>query len=127
MRVFYGFTRLTPKVVRKPELAIYFENAYTTNNDDWINRRIKVVYTRRQTLDEEKDAKNQTRMFTKYSYLIDEKPFFGDIDKVLHINYIADEKNVDKRERLIIRKRLREEYFKFYNRKESTQLTINFF
>ena len=27
MKVYYGFSKLTPKVMRKPELAIYFENS----------------------------------------------------------------------------------------------------
>lgn len=129
LRVFYGYSKLTQKSVRKAELAIYFENANNniSKNDEWIERRIKVVHIRRQSKGEETDSKHSNRMFTKYSYYIDDKPFNGDIDRVLFQNYQADKIHVSKTEREEIRKKLRREFFPFYNRKDNKkQLSLNF-
>lgn len=120
LKVFYGYSRLTPKTIKKAELAIYFENADNnpTKNEAFINRRITVVHTRYQTKEELTDAAHSNRMFTKYSYFIDDKPFFSDIDKVLACNFEADKNHVKLAEREEIKKRLREEYYRFFNRKE---------
>ena len=119
MNVYYGFSYLTPKAVRKAELAIYFENTThnPVKNEEWVKRRMKIVHTRPQTKEERGDAYMYTRTFTKYSYFIDEKPYFGDIDKVLETNLIADKNHVSEEEREEIKSKLRSEYFKFFNRK----------
>jgi len=117
LRVFYGFTKLTPKIVRKPELAIWFENANNNKaqNDKFIDKRIDVVYTRYQTKAESSDSKFSNRIFTKYGYIINEKPFLGQIDLVLERNFIDDSKNVYLWERRLINKLLRKRYFEFYD------------
>ena len=118
MKVYYGFSKLTKKIVRKPELAIFFDNSNSGGDREaWVSKRIKIVYTRFQTKEEEKDGEGANRMFTKWGYFIDEKPFFGDIDKVLDYNFVADENNVSLEERTKIKQKLREEYFRFYGRK----------
>jgi hypothetical protein len=116
LRTFYGFTKLTPKIVRKPELAIWFENSNhnKAQNDKFIAKRIDVVHTRYQTRKECSDAVLSNRIFTKYGYLINEKPYFGQIDLVLERNFMDDSNNVKLDERRIIRDLLRIRYFEFY-------------
>ena len=112
MKVYYGFSKLTPKVMRKPELAIYFENSShnPSKNEEWIRKHMNLVFTREQTSDEKLDAQNSNRMFTKYSYFINEKPFYGDIEAVLQENFKADENNVSTETRTLIMEKLRKEY-----------------
>lgn len=128
LKVYYGFTRLTKKVVRKPELSIYFENEYSYKNRQWVEKHQHIVYVRVQTQKEIMDAEGINRMFTKYGYFINEKPYFGNIEKVLEANYLADCKNVSKHEREHIKELLFKEYFLFYNvpSLKNQQLTINF-
>ena len=123
MRVWYGYTKLTKKAVREHELAIYFENAMNnlTKNEEWIKRRIQIVYERSQTKEESEDSKHSNRIFTKYGYFIDSKPFYGDIDKVLQVNFEADKNHVTIEERIEIRNKLRKAYFECYNIKEKKQ------
>ncbi len=117
MRVWYGYSKLTPKVVRKREMAVYFENAANNSraNEEWIERRIRVVYVRQQAEAEIMPAEIAIRMFTKYSYLIDEKPYYGDIEKVLEHNFIADRFNVSAEVRIEIREKLRTAYYEQFN------------
>jgi len=128
MKVYYGFTKLTKKAVRKKELAVFYEDYFSIKNDAWIERRMTVVHTRIQTPGEKEDGKQSNRMFTKYSSFIDEKPFYGDIDRVLLNNYNADINNVEKEELEEIRKKLREAYFECYDveEKRDPQLTLKF-
>lgn len=114
LRVWYGYSKLTKKIVRKPELAIYYENSYSYKNEDWINRKMNVVFTRYQTILEEKDSKNSNRMFTKFGYFINDKPFFGDIEKVLEYNFIDETKEIELAEKTEIRNALREMYRNVY-------------
>ncbi len=131
MRVFYGYAKLTP-TIKKRELRVIFENAYTSRNDEAINRYMHVVYWRYQTPGEQSDAQFSNRCFTRYSTFIDSKPFFGDIDKVLDNNYEADSNNISEAERMKIKDALRKEYFIFYGisevlkfQKKHLQLTLN--
>jgi hypothetical protein len=126
LRVFYGFAKLTSKVVRKAELAVFFENDNhnARRNEEYIRKILHVVYIRNQTPGEAADAKGSNRMFTKYSYFIDEKPWRGDIDRALRKNFLADENNVSLQEREEIREKLRAEYFKVYGRRELPQLKL---
>lgn len=131
MRVFYGYAKLTP-IIKKRELRVIFENAYTSRNDEAINRYMHVVYWRYQTPGEQSDAQLSNRCFTRYSTFIDSKPFFGDIDKVLENNYEADSNNISEAERMKIKDALRKEYFIFYGisevlkfQKKHLQLTLN--
>jgi len=126
LRVFYGYTRLKNKTAKKPELAVFFENGNNNleRNDKFIKMFLQVVHVRYQTKGEVEDAEFSNRMFTKYSYFIDEKPWNSNIDRVLLQNFNADENNVSLQEREEIRGKLRTEFFKFYDRKEQQQLTL---
>lgn len=122
-RVFYGFSKLTKKVVRKPELAVYFENAVNNPlaNEEWINRKMTVAHVRNQTSDEFTDAIHSNRIWTKYHYYIDEKPFNGDIDHVLERNFQADVNNVPINRLMQIRQDLRIAFFAAYKRKDDNK------
>lgn len=120
LRVFYGYARLTKKIMRKRQLVIFFENEYALNNIAWIDRRMFVVHIRYQTEDEMKDAENITRRFTRYGYFIDEKPFRGNIEKVLEMNMLADSKNVSKQELEEIKLKLRNAFYSLYPRKSES-------
>ncbi|PZU20141.1 MAG: hypothetical protein DI589_18795 [Shinella sp.] len=113
-RVFYGYAKLTKKIVRKKELAIYYENCSAFSNDKYIRQKIHIVYQRKQTLLEMTDFDIGNRSFTKYGYFIDEKPWNGDIERILENNFIAEVNHVSKKERNKIREMLRKEYFSFY-------------
>lgn len=124
MRVWYGYTKLTKKAVRKRELAIFFENSNSGNHqrkERFITRRITIVYERYQTKEEREDGRHCNREFIKYGYFIDAKPFYGDIDKVLQVNFEADKNHVSIEERKEIRDKLRKAYFECYNIEEKKQ------
>ena len=109
LKVYYGWSKLTPKVMRKPELAVFFENDNHNpmQNQRFIERRMHLVHTRKQTYEESTDSLYTNRMFTKYSYLINEKPYHGDVELALEYNYISDEDHVPFMLREIIRNKLR--------------------
>lgn len=113
LRVWYGYSKLTPKVVRKPELAIWFENSYMYQNTEWIEKRMTVVYVRYQTREEQEGATGNNRLFTKYGYFINEKPFYGNIELVLEKNYLADKLPIKLKKE--IRDSLRTPYYECYN------------
>lgn len=113
-KVYYGFSKLTKKIVRKRELAIYYENATSFSNLKFIQQKIHIVHERIQTMDEMTDFDIGNRSFTKYGYFIDEKPWCCDIEKILEENFVAEENHVTKKERLDIRDKLRKEYYSFY-------------
>lgn len=113
-RVFYGFAKLTKKVVRKKELAIYYENSSSNSNDKYIKQKLHIVYERWQTINEMTDFDIGNRSFTKYGYFIEDKPWNSDIERILEENFTAEENHVSKKERTEIREKLRKEYFSFY-------------
>ncbi len=94
LSVYYAFTKLN-KISKKRELAIYFENAWSSNPEEWISNRAVIAYKRKQTEKEIEDGKIYTRNFAKYSIFIDDKPFNGNIKKVLDFNKQSDSKNVN--------------------------------
>jgi len=117
LRVWYGFAKLTKKIVKKRQLVIFFENENygIDKNDKFINQKIDISYIRFQTAGEAEDAKYSNRTFLKYGSFIDEKPYYGDIELVLENNFKADENNVSIQEREEIRKALRKDYYGVYD------------
>jgi hypothetical protein len=117
LKVFYGFSKQN-NTIKKRELAIYFEN--DNNNSEknlrYINQRLHLVYTRKQTKGEAIDSSQSYRMFTKYGYFLDEKRWNSDIDAVLRDNFIADENNVSEKERLEIKSKLLNWYLENYSK-----------
>lgn len=128
LMVYYGFAKLTPKIMRKHELVIIYENDNHNpmKNLAWIFRKTHLVYIREQTVEERKGAAASNRTFTKYGYFIDEKPWSSNIDLVLEHNFLSDDKHVPKIERELIRVMLRETYFEVYKTKPLKQLAFLF-
>lgn len=128
LQVYYGFAKLTPKIMRKHELVIIYENANHNpmKNLEWIFRKTHLVYIRQQTKEEMSDANNGNRTFTKYGYFIDEKPWNSNIDLVLEHNYLSDSRQVAERERQLIRVMLREKYMECYDTKPCYQTALIF-
>ncbi len=128
LQVYYGFAKLTPKVVRKHELVIIYENANHNpmKNLQWIFRKTHLVYIRQQTKEEMSNANYSNRIFTKYGYFIDDQPWCGNIDLVLEHNYLSESQQVTQRERQLIRVMLREKYTECYDTKPCYQTALIF-
>lgn len=124
LRVFYAFAKITPKIVRKPCIVILYENGWSTRNDFSINKRFKVIHTRFQTEKEIEDGQYINRMYTEFRYFINEAPWNGDIDAILHDNFEADKNNVSEIERQIIRQKLISEVQGFYGNKLKNQIQL---
>lgn len=116
MLVFYGFAKLTPKLVRKRSIRIYYENEKVWNEkkNRFINRCMKIVHVRPQTESEMESAKYAKKQWTGFEIFIDEKPYFGNLDRALEYNFVADKNHVLEHERDIIRQKLKKEYYEFY-------------
>lgn len=127
LRVFYGFTKLTPKVMLKPAIAIYYENSRSTQNDQYINRRIHIVHVREQTSEEIGEGREFFKMWTKYEYMINHD-WGGNIEGILFDNLMAEENHVSLEERELIRNLLRDGVRHFYGNKISNiyQSTFKF-
>jgi hypothetical protein len=128
LRVFYGFKKLTKKIVKKPSVIILYENGCSRLNDRYVHRAMKVVYERLQTDKEIENVQHCNRLFSKYEYFINEKIWKGNIEAILHHNFLADKNNVPKDEREHIKELLKKEVFDFYGDKVSRffQSSFNF-
>jgi len=117
--VFYGFAKLTKKIVRKKSLVIQFANFpeghFNERQQKYIKQKMHIVYQRYQTIEEAEDSKKSNRSWTKWEYFVEDKKWKYNIDLVLQDNFYADEKNVTLEERELIKKRLRTQYFIVYN------------
>lgn len=128
LKVYYGIGKIN-KIQKKLEIAIYFENGNNNSekNIRMLERWMNIVFVRNQTDSEMEDAPFSNRMFTKYSYFVDEKPWNGNIEKVLLQNFNADSNHVIPKIRDEIRNKLRNAFYSFYNRKPFIgQLEIEF-
>lgn len=128
LKVYYGIGKLN-KVQKKAEIAVFYENG--NNNPEknlrMLERWIKIVYVRNQTDEEMEDAAFQDRMFIKYNYFIDEKPWNGNLEKALLHNFNAERNHVSQKTREEIRNKLRDNFYSFYGRKPfKGQLEIEF-
>ncbi len=117
--VFYGFAKLTKKIVRKKSLVIQFANFsegyFNERRQKYIKQKMHIVYQRYQTIEEAEDSKKSNRSWTKWEYFVEDKKWKNNIDLVLQDNFYADEKNVTLQERESIKKKLRSQYFAVYN------------
>lgn len=120
--VFYGFAKLTKKIVKKKSIVIQFANfpfiQFNDRQQKFINQKMHVVYQRYQTIDEIMDSKKSNRMWTKWEYLVDDKKWKNSIDLILQENFYADKNHVSLIERELIQNKLDLEYYKFYGLKK---------
>lgn len=99
LKVYYGWARIGG-VRKKRALSVVFENDRMGCRSDRGQRCLRTiqdtVFERYQTNEEEKESKQQNRIFTEYSLFIDEKPINGSLERCLLINREADKNNVSK-------------------------------
>lgn len=129
--VYYGFAKLTKKVVRKRSIVIQYANSYCWNNEReqrYIHQKMHVVYERYQTQEEKTDSAFSNRSWTKWEYFVDDKRWDSNLDAALHDNLLAEENHVPPKIRKEIRDILEREYYLFYNlpKKQKGQLKLLF-
>lgn len=95
LKVYYGWAKLN-KIRRKPALSVIYENerGEVSRREMSIKRTQDTCFVRQQTVGEAADGKKQNRVLTEYSMFLLEKPFKGDIDRLLQVNYQSDINNV---------------------------------
>lgn len=132
LKVYYGWTKIG-NVRKKRSLSVMFENEVQGCRSDRGQRVLSymqdTVIERYQTEAEEKDGRNQNRIFTEYSLFLDEKPINGSLEKCLLINNEADKNHVSKAMRNRIEEALRKAFLKAnrgYKEPDEQQLTLNF-
>lgn len=99
LKVYYGWARIG-NVRKKRALSVVFENDRMGCRSDRGERCLRTiqdtVFERCQTNEEEKEGKQQNRIFTEYSLFFDEKPINGSLERCLLVNSDADKNNVSK-------------------------------
>lgn len=131
LKVYYGWAKMG-NVRKKRALSIMFENDLPGCRSDRGQRCLKTiqdtVIERYQTDEEEKEGKQQNRIFTEYSLFLDEKPVNGSLERCLLINNEADRNHVSKAMRDRISEALRKAFMLDYPeyKEPNGQLTLNF-
>lgn len=115
LKVYYGWSRIG-NVRKKRALSVMFENDAQGCRSDRGQRCLRTlqdtVIERYQTDEEEKEGKQQNRIFTEYSLFLDEKPINGSLNKILQMNSEADKNHVSKAMRDKIAEALRKAFMK---------------
>lgn len=131
LKVYYGWAKIG-NVRKKRSLSVMFENEVQGCRSDRGQRVLSymqdTVIERYQTEAEEKDGRNQNRIFTEYSLFLDEKPINGSLEKCLLINNEADKNHVSKAMRNRIEEALRKSFLLANPgyKDPNGQLTLNF-
>ena len=132
LRVYYGWRKLG-KVVKKESLIVIFLNdnpgpRLTKDGYDGVTRWMHVAYSRVQTSGEARDSVYSNRMYTIFEIFMDDKYVQWNLERALQVNYDADKNNVSKKEREIIRDKLRVAYLASHPdyRPPVVQVSINF-
>lgn len=99
LKVYYGWTKIG-NVRKKRSLSVMFENDIQGCRSDRGQRCLRTiqdtVFERYQTEAEEKEGRQQNRIFTEFSLFLDEKPIKGSLERCLLINSEADKNHVSK-------------------------------
>ena len=131
MKVYYGWARIG-NVRKKRALSVMFENEILGCRSERGQRCLRTiqdtVFERYQTEEEEKEGKQQNRIFTEYSLFLDERPINGSLERCLLINSEADKNNVSKAMLDRISEALRKAFMLAYPdyKEPNGQLTLNF-
>lgn len=132
LKVYYGWARIG-NVRKKRALSVMFENEMLGCRSDRGQRCLRTiqdtVFERYQTNEEEKEGKQQNRIFTEYSLFLDENPINGSLNKILQMNSDADKKHVSKEMRDKIAEALRKAFMQTnrkYREPGWQQLKLNF-
>lgn len=132
LKVYYGWAKIGT-IRKKRALSVMFENEMLGCRSDRGQRILRAaqetVIERYQDEEEEKAAKDCTRIFTEYSLFFDEKPINSSLNKILQMNSEADKNHVSKAMRAKIAEALRKAYMKAnrgYREPDGQQLELNF-
>lgn len=132
LKVYYGWAKIG-NIRKKRAISVMFENEVQGCRSERGQRCLKTiqetVIERYQDAEEEKAAKDCSRIFTEYSLFFDEKPINGSLNKILQINSEADKNHVSKAMRDKIAEALRKAFMKAnrrYREPDEQQLTLNF-
>lgn len=132
LKVYYGWARIGG-VRKKRALSVVFENEMLGCRSERGQRCLRTlqdtVFERYQTNEEEKEGKQQNRIFTEYSLFLDENPINGSLNKILQMNSDADKKHVSKEMRDKIAEALRKAFMQTnrkYREPGWQQLELNF-
>lgn len=110
LKVYYGWARIG-NVRKKRALSVVFENEMLGCRSYRGQRCLRTlqdtVFERYQTNEEEKEGKQQNRIFTEYSLFLDERPVNGSLERCLLINSESDKNHVSKAVREKIAEALR--------------------
>jgi hypothetical protein len=113
LKVYYGWAKLG-KIRKKRAISVMFENERHGCRSERGQRILRAaqetVIERYQDAEEEKAAKDCSRIFTEYSLFLDEKPINGSLNKILQMNSDADKKHVSKEMRDKIAEALRKAF-----------------
>lgn len=128
--MFYGFAKLTKKAVRKRSVVIQYANTHNYNDRQkkYIEQKMHIVHQRFQTKAESENRTNSNRSWTKWEYFVDDKRWNGNLEAVLHDNFVAEANIVSLKERTEIKEKLDKAYYEFYKleRKPKGQQQILF-
>ncbi len=132
LKVYYGWAKIG-NVRKKRSLSVIFENdaqgCRSDRGQKCLRTMQETVFERYQTDEEEKDGKQQNRIFTEYSLFLDEKPINGSLERCLLVNSEADKNHVSKAMRDKIAEALRKAFMKAnrrYREPDGQQLELNF-
>lgn len=132
LKVYYGWSRIG-NVRKKRALSVMFENdaqgCRSDRGQKCLRTMQETVFERYQTDEEEKDGKQQNRIFTEYSLFLDEKPINGSLERCLLVNSEADKNHVSKVMRERIAEALRKAFMQSnreYREHDGQQLELNF-
>lgn len=132
LKVYYGWAKIG-KIRKKRAISVMFENEWHGCRIDRGQKILRAaqetVFERYQDAEEEKAAKDCTRIFTEYSLFLDEKPINGSLNKILQINSEADKYHVSKEIRDKIAEALRKSFMQAnrrYKEPDGQQLELNF-
>lgn len=131
LKVYYGWARIG-NVRKKRALSVMFENEMLGCRSERGQRCLRTiqdtVFERYQTNEEEKEGKQQNRIFTEYSLFLDERPINGSLERCLLINSESDKNHISKAMRERISEALRKAFL-FSNpgyKEPYSQLELNF-
>lgn len=132
LKVYYGWAKIGA-IRKKRAISVIYENEWHGCRCDRGQRILmssqETVIERYQDEEEEKAAKDCTRIFTEYSLFFDEKPINGSLNKILQMNSEADKNHVSKAMRDKIAEALRKAFMKAnrgYREPDGQQLELNF-
>ena len=132
LKVYYGWAKIGT-IRKKRAISVMFENEWHGCRSDRGQKILRAaqetVIERYQDAEEERAAKNCSRIFTEYSLFFDEKPINGSLNKILQMNSEADKKHVSKAMRDKIAEALRKSFMKAnrgYREPDDQQLELNF-